>query len=66
MCQARIILDGQEIMKDVILVEPLEGNKVRLMAMFEPIQEVSAKIVKIDLMKNQIVLNPVEEMDSDG
>jgi len=65
MCQARIILDGQEIMKDVILVEPLDGNKVRLMAMFEPIQEVSAKIVKIDLMKNQIVLDPIEEVNED-
>ncbi len=62
MCQAKIYLDGQEIMRDVILVEPT-NNSVRLVAMFEPVREIAAKINKIDLMKNQIILETIKEIE---
>jgi predicted RNA-binding protein len=62
MCQAKIFLDGQEIMRDVILVEPT-NNSVRLVAMFEPVREITAKINKIDLLKNQIILETIKEIE---
>ena len=62
MCQATVYLDGKEIMQDVLFVEPTPDG-VRLMALFEPVQEVSAKICKIDLMKNQILLERIVEKE---
>ena len=51
MCQATVFLDGEEIMRDVIYIEPLwEG--VRLATFFEDPILVSASIQQIDLMKN--------------
>ena len=49
-------------MRDVILVEPT-NNSVRLVAMFEPVREIAAKINKIDLMKNQIILETIKEIE---
>jgi predicted RNA-binding protein len=55
MCQANVILDGQEIMKDVILVEPgPEG--VFLWQLFEDAVLVPAVIRKIDLLKHLVYL----------
>ena len=59
MCQAAIYLDGEKIMEDVMLVEPVPGG-VRLVKLFEPVRIVPAVIKKIDLIKNQIILNTIE------
>ena len=59
MCQAAIYLDGEKIMEDVMLVEPVPEG-VRLVKLFEPVRIVPAVIKKIDLIKNQIILNTIE------
>jgi predicted RNA-binding protein len=55
MCQATAFLDGKEIMKDVVTVEP--GPEGVLLSQFfeEPIL-ISAEIRKIDLIKHQVIL----------
>lgn len=55
MCQATVFLDDKEIMRDVMLVEPL-AQGVRLIALFEPVQVVPAAIRQIDLIKHRIFL----------
>jgi len=55
MCQAAVYLDGKKIMDDVLVVEPVKDG-VHLVKLFEPIQLVRASILKIDLMKHQIIL----------
>lgn len=55
MCQATVYLDGKEIMRDVMLVEPL-AEGVRLVAFFEPPQVIPAVIQQIDLIKHRVVL----------
>jgi len=62
MCQATVYLDGEKIMEDVMLVEPVvEG--VRLVKLFEPMRVVPAMIRKIDLMKHQVILESVAESE---
>jgi predicted RNA-binding protein len=60
MCQAKVFLNGKMIMEDVLLVEPVEEG-IRLMALFEPVQVVPAVIRQIDLMKHQVILDPLED-----
>ena len=59
MCQSSIYIekDGQEkeIMRDAILVEPVE-NGVKVQAMFESPRIVKARIKRIDLLKHKILL----------
>lgn len=55
MCQATVFLDGKEIMRDVLLVEPVSEG-VRLVALFEPVQIVPAVIRQIDLLKHKVIL----------
>jgi predicted RNA-binding protein len=63
MCQATVYLDGKEIMRDVMLVEPTPEG-VRLVTLFEPVQVVSAVIRKIDLIKHLVLLeSPGEGKD---
>ena len=63
MCQATVSLlrDGQEeeIMRDVVLLEPVEGG-VRLQAFFEEPVVVRARIGCIDFLKHTVTLVPVE------
>lgn len=59
MCQASVYLDKKEIMRDVMLVEPLTEG-IRLVALFEPVQVIQARIRQIDLMKHQIFLESLE------
>ncbi|MFZ2097767.1 MAG: CooT family nickel-binding protein [Anaerolineales bacterium] len=62
MCEATVYLNGEVIMRDVLMVEPvLEG--VRLIALFEPIQVVPAAIRQIDLMKHRIILESLQESE---
>lgn len=62
MCQATVYLNGEEIMKDVLLVEPTPEG-VMLVTLFEPPRVVPAIIRKIDLMKHQVILESTEEVE---
>jgi predicted RNA-binding protein len=63
MCQAVIYLAQndreQEIMRDVILLEPVDGG-VRLQAFFEKPMVLRAKIGRIDFLKHTVTLVPVK------
>jgi predicted RNA-binding protein len=65
MCQATVFLaqDGEkkELMRDVILLEPVEGG-LRLQAFFEEPVTVQARIERIDFLKHTITL----VMDGEG
>jgi len=60
MCQATVYLNGEVIMRDVLMVEPLPEG-VRLIALFEPVQVVSAAIRQIDLIKHRVILESLQE-----
>ncbi len=64
MCQATVYLvkDGQdkEIMRDVILLEPVEDG-LRLQAFFEEPVTVQARVERIDFLKHTVTLVPVSE-----
>ena len=62
MCQATVYLNGEKIMEDVLIVEPVSKG-VRLVKLFEPMQVVPATIRKIDLMKNQVILESTAESE---
>ena len=63
MCQATVYLaqDGQEkeIMRDVILLEPVEDG-LRLQAFFEEPVIVKARVSRVDFLKHSVVLVPAE------
>ena len=65
MCQATAYLAGEgqqeeEIMRDVILLEPV-ANGVRLTTFFEEPQTVRARIQRIDFLKHTVTLVPEAE-----
>ena len=64
MCQATVYLaqDGQEkeIMRDVILLEPVEEGLI-LQAFFEEPVTVRARVERIDFLKHTVTLVPVED-----
>lgn len=60
MCQATVYLDGREIMRDVVRVEPVPEG-VRLSTFFDPPQIVPAVIREIDLLKHRVVLESLPE-----
>ena len=59
MCQATVYLDGKEIMRDVLRVEPLPEG-VRLSTFFEEPRTVRAAIQEIDLIKHRVILESLE------
>jgi predicted RNA-binding protein len=63
MCQAVVYLaqndQEQEIMRDVILLEPIEDG-VRLQAFFEEPVTVQARVGRIDFLKHTVTLVPLE------
>jgi len=63
MCQATVyfVQDGQEeeIMRDVILLEPVEDG-LRLQAFFEEPVIVKGRVGRIDFLKHSVTLVPVE------
>ena len=63
MCQATVYLtqDGQEeeVMRDVVLLEPVEGG-LRLQAFFEEPVVVEARVSRIDFLKHSVTLVPME------
>jgi predicted RNA-binding protein len=56
--------DGQEeeIMRDVILLEPVEDG-LRLQAFFEEPVIVKARVSRIDFLKHSVTLVPIEGAD---
>lgn len=62
MCQATVYLNGEVIMQDVMMVEPVPEG-VRLIAMFEPVQVVPAEIRQIDLIKHRVILAPLQNQE---
>ncbi|MGD8464915.1 MAG: CooT family nickel-binding protein [Anaerolineae bacterium] len=64
MCQATVYLvhdeERTEIMRDVVLLEPLDHG-LRLQAFFEEPVEISAQIDYVDFLKHEIILRPMEE-----
>ncbi len=62
MCQATVYLNGKEIMRDVLIVEPVEDG-VRLIALFEPVQVVPAFIRQIDLIKHRVMLESLQQSE---
>ena len=64
MCQAAVYLDGEKIMEDVLVVEPVTDG-IQLVKLFEPIQLVKATIQKIDLMKHKIYLETSKKMEKE-
>lgn len=60
MCQATVYLDGKEIMRDVLRIEPLPEG-VRLSAFFEEPRIVPAIIREIDLIKHRVMLETPEQ-----
>ena len=60
MCQAVVYLNDEEIMRDVVRVEPLPEG-VRLTTFFEPPRIVPAVICEIDLLKHRVMLEPFQE-----
>ena len=58
MCQAVVYLSDEEIMREVVRVEPLPGG-VRLTTFFEPPRIVPAVIREIDLLKHRVMLEPL-------
>ena len=64
MCQATVYLvqddQEQEIMRDVILLEPYE-NGLRLQALFEEPVIVKAEVSRIDFLRHTVTLTPLED-----
>lgn len=63
MCQATVFLNGQEIMRDVLRVEPTPEG-IRLYAFFEEPRVVPAVIQEIDLIKHRVMLASSEQETS--
>ena len=63
MCQATVYLvqdeQEEEIMRDVILLEPVEDG-LRLQAFFEEPVVVKARVSRIDFLKHSVMLVPTE------
>jgi len=63
MCQATVYMaqDGQaqEMMRDVILLEPVEGG-VRVQAFFEEPVILPFRIGRVDFLKHTVTLVPAE------
>jgi predicted RNA-binding protein len=60
MCQATVYLNGEVIVEDVWMVEPV-AEGIRLIALFEPVQVVPAAIRQIDLIKHKVILESLQE-----
>jgi predicted RNA-binding protein len=64
MCQAVVYLAQgereQEIMRDVILLEPVEDG-LRLQALFEEPVIVQARLAGIDFLRHRVMLVPSDE-----
>jgi predicted RNA-binding protein len=55
MCQAKVYLDGNQIMEDVIWLEPTQDGFL-LRSLFDDAREVKGRLEGIDLLKHQVRL----------
>lgn len=62
MCQAKVVLDGEQIMEDVVFVELVQGG-VLLSKFFEEPVLVPAVVKSIDLLKHTVTLEAGPETD---
>jgi predicted RNA-binding protein len=60
MCQATVFLNGHEIMRDVLRIEPTPEG-IRLVALFEEPRVVPAVIEEIDLIKHRVMLGSTRQ-----
>lgn len=63
MCQATVFLNGHEIMRDVLRVEPTPEG-IRLYAFFQEPRVIPAVIQEIDLIKHRVMLASSEQETS--
>ena len=63
MCQSTVYLKKgdteEEILRDAILVEPCSEG-VKIQGLFDAPKIISARITRINLLKNRIILEPQE------
>ena len=64
MCQATANLNGEEIFKNVLLVESVSEG-MRLATLFETQQIIPTVISKIDLIEHHVILDSPEEAGDD-
>lgn len=55
MCQATAYLDGQQILEDVIWLEPVRGGFI-LQTLFDEPRRVEGRLEGIDLLKHRVLL----------
>jgi predicted RNA-binding protein len=55
-----VYLNGEVIMRDVLMVEPIPEG-IRLIALFEPVRVVPAAIRQIDLIKHRVISESLRE-----
>jgi predicted RNA-binding protein len=55
MCQAKVYLDGNQIMEDVIWLEPTQDGFL-LRSLFDDAREVKGRLESVDLLKHQVRL----------
>ncbi len=62
MCQATVYLGDREIARDVIWLEPTEDG-ARFATFFDAPTLVRGRIARIDFLKHNVVLEPLEGDD---
>jgi len=65
MCQAKVLLNGEQIMEDVVFVEKIEEG-VLLSKFFEDPVLVTASIRSIDLLKHTVRLESKNKKEITG
>lgn len=60
MCQAKAYLDEQQIMEEIVWLEPTQEG-FRLYTLFGETREVKARLQSVDLLKHRIMLVSVHE-----
>jgi predicted RNA-binding protein len=56
MCQATVYLNGEAVLRDVLRVELLPDQQVRLFTFFEAPRDLHAVVREIDLIKHRVLL----------
>ena len=64
MCQATVYLGDQEVVQEVIGLDPVKGG-VRLATFFEEPRVVPGRIRHIDFLKHRVLLEPIEEGENE-
>jgi predicted RNA-binding protein len=65
MCQATVYLDSEQVMKDVIWLEPTADGYLMRTFFGEP-REVKGRMVGIDLLKHRVLLASTDQPEKGG